>query len=184
MSLSLPPFFSTSAVLSCHSSSPREPGCPMALLPAPVNSPPVTCSFACTVSIWEERATVARSGEPRFSSLATIPPSTRNKPNLTRGSYLDQRNAATRERENVRRGISVPLPGFCSLSEIQALIYSNRRVLIIDLQHPTPLTAIERSNLQQRFPHLRSFFKREPSPIGRCHFEPISVESAAFSFSG
>lgn len=28
--------------------------------------------------------------------------------------------------------------GFCSLSEIQALIQSNRRVLIIDLQPPHP----------------------------------------------
>lgn len=43
--------------------------------------------------------------------------------------------------------------------------------------HPTPLTAIERSNLQQRFPHLRSFFKRELSPMGRCHFETMSVAS-------
>lgn len=68
----------------------------------------------------------------------TDAPSTRKKPSLTRDSYLGQRNAETRERKNVRRGISVPLPGFCSLSEIQALIYSNRRVLIIDLQPPHP----------------------------------------------
>lgn len=77
-------------------------------------------------------------GTASFLQPCTDAPSARKKPNLTRDSYLGQRNAEMRERKNVRRGISVPLPGFCSLSEIQALIYSNRRVLIIDLQPPHP----------------------------------------------
>lgn len=77
-------------------------------------------------------------GRASFLQPCNDLPSTRKKPNLTRVSYLGQRNAELRARKNVRRGISVPLPGFCSLSEIQALIYSNRRVLIIDLQPPHP----------------------------------------------
>lgn len=132
LSLSLPPFLNTSAVPSCHPSSPHQPGCPTALLPAPVNSPPVTCAFACAVSGRKELPRPL--GRPSFLQPCNDPPSARKKPNLTRGSYLGQRNAEMRQRKNVRRGI----PGFCSLSEIRALIYTNRRVLIIDLQPPHP----------------------------------------------
>lgn len=54
-----------------------------------------------------------------LSSASHQSPSTKTKPNLTRDPYLGQRNAEMRERKNIRWQISVPLPGFCSLSEIQ-----------------------------------------------------------------
>lgn len=165
LAVTQPSSFNTSAVLDCHSSSPCEPGCPMALLPAPVNSPPIACSFACMVSVRMEPLWSAQ--ESIVSPALQQWPSTRKKPNQTRDSYLGQCNAEMREREYVRRGISVPHPGFCSLSEeIQALIYSNRRVMIIDPQPPHPTHCYWEIQPTAVIPTPTCFFKQELSPMG------------------
>lgn len=71
----------------------------------------------------------------------------------------------------------MPLPGFCSLCQrFKPWFRATAGCWLLICNHPTPLAATEPSNLQQRFPHLRSLFAQELSPVRHCHFETTSVE--------